>query len=98
MVVASDVAGAVCCGDPGGLGLQQHSGRRACAQIDRVAATCDLSDPGAVRIPLGLQILQHIDADLLKLVIAVFMLVYGGFFVLRRDLPNISANTPVIDA
>ncbi len=54
--------------------------------------------PALFGIPLGLQILQHIDADLLKLVIAVFMLVYGGFFVLRRDLPNISANTPVIDA
>lgn len=54
--------------------------------------------PALFGIPIGLRILQYIDADTLKLVIAAFMLLYGGFFLLRRDLPNIKAQTPFIDA
>lgn len=53
--------------------------------------------PALVGIPFGLQILHRIDADLLKIVIACFLLMYGGFFLLRRELPNLTRNTPVAD-
>jgi len=54
--------------------------------------------PGLLGIPIGLQILERINADHLKLVVALFMLAYGGFFSLRKDLPNLSKETPFIDA
>lgn len=53
--------------------------------------------PGLLGIPIGLQILERINADHLKLVVALFMLVYGGFFTLRKDLPNLTKATPVMD-
>ncbi len=53
--------------------------------------------PGLLGIPIGLQILERINADHLKLVVALFMLAYGGFFTLRKDLPNLTKPTPIID-
>ncbi len=53
--------------------------------------------PAIVGIPIGLQILDKVDATLLKMVIAGFMLLYGGFFIWRRDLPNLTKPTPVLD-
>ncbi len=53
--------------------------------------------PGLIGIPLGLQILWLIDADLLKLVVAGFLLLYGTFFLLRRELPRRTNSTPLID-
>lgn len=54
--------------------------------------------PALIGIPIGLQILQRINADHLKIVVALFLLVYGGFFILRKNLPNLTRPTPVIDA
>ncbi|MEQ8654575.1 MAG: sulfite exporter TauE/SafE family protein [Kiloniellales bacterium] len=54
--------------------------------------------PGLIGIPIGLQILWLIDAGVLKLVIASFLLLYGTFFLLRRDLPGMTKETPLIDA
>lgn len=54
--------------------------------------------PALVGIPIGLQILERIDADALKVVVAVFLLTYGGFFSFRRSLPNMTKPTPAIDA
>lgn len=54
--------------------------------------------PGLIGIPIGLQILWMIDAGILKLVIAIFLLLYGAFFLLRRDLPSMTKETRVIDA
>ena len=54
--------------------------------------------PALIGIPIGLQILERINADHLKIVVAVFLLVYGGFFAFRRNLPSITRQTPVIDA
>jgi len=53
--------------------------------------------PGLLGIPIGLQILERINADHLKLVVALFMLAYGGFFSLRKDLPSLTKKTPIID-
>lgn len=53
--------------------------------------------PGLATIPIGLHLLSLIDAGTLKLIIAGFMLAYGGFFLIRRDLPSLSAPSPMID-
>ncbi|WP_306152050.1 sulfite exporter TauE/SafE family protein [Roseovarius sp. MMSF_3281] len=53
--------------------------------------------PGIIGIPLGIAALYIIDAATLKLVIAAFLLIYGGFFSLRRALPKFERPTPFID-
>ena len=53
--------------------------------------------PGLLGIPIGLQLLERIDADRLKIVVAVFLLVYGGFFAFRRDLPSLTRPFEAID-
>ena len=53
--------------------------------------------PAFIGIPIGLQILHRIDASLLKIVIAGFLLLYGGFFLLRRNLPAFTRPTPAVD-
>ena len=53
--------------------------------------------PGVLGIPLGIAALAVIDAASLKLVIATFLLIYGGFFSLRRALPKFDRPTPVTD-
>lgn len=54
--------------------------------------------PALIGIPIGLQILERINADHLKIVVAVFLLIYGGFFAFRRNLPSLTRPTPVVDA
>ena len=53
--------------------------------------------PSLVGIPLGVMTLQLIDARTLKLVIGFFLILYGGYFSLRRALPNLTRPTPAID-
>ena len=54
--------------------------------------------PALAGVPFGLYLLHLIDPGALKLVIAGFLLLYGGFFLARRDLPSLTRETPVIDA
>ncbi len=54
--------------------------------------------PALIGIPLGLSLLHRIDAPMLTIVVAGFLLLYGGFFSLRRSLPALVRPTPVIDA
>lgn len=54
--------------------------------------------PAFLGIPFGLMVLDLIDARLLKFVVAGFLILYGGFFILRRDLPSLNRPTPAIDA
>jgi uncharacterized membrane protein YfcA len=54
--------------------------------------------PGLLGIPLGVVTLAVIDARTLKLIIAGFLLLYGGFFSLRRALPKFERPTPMIDS
>ncbi len=54
--------------------------------------------PALLGIPIGLSLLHRIDAKLLTLVIAFFLLLYGGYFSLRRGLPTLARPTPLIDA
>ncbi len=53
--------------------------------------------PALAGIPPGVAVLSFIDPHALKLVIAGFMLLYGGFFILRRTLPRIDRPTPFAD-
>lgn len=53
--------------------------------------------PAMVGIPLGLQVLRWIDVDALKLLVASFLLVYALFFIARRNLSGMTAETPVVD-
>ncbi|WP_195818905.1 sulfite exporter TauE/SafE family protein [Roseobacter sp. MH60115] len=53
--------------------------------------------PALFGIPLGIASLKQVDVSALKLLIAAFLILYGGFFTLRRTLPKIDRPTPVID-
>ncbi|MEZ5934179.1 MAG: sulfite exporter TauE/SafE family protein [Alphaproteobacteria bacterium] len=54
--------------------------------------------PAFVGIPIGLSLLDRIQAEPLKLLIACFLLGYGAFFAFRRNLPTVERETPVADA
>ncbi|MBO6815927.1 MAG: sulfite exporter TauE/SafE family protein [Rhizobiaceae bacterium] len=54
--------------------------------------------PALVGIPIGITTLTYIDAKQLKLVIAIFLLVYGAYFTFKSNLPSIDRRTPLVDA
>ena len=54
--------------------------------------------PALLGIPLGVTLLSVVSATLLKIAIAGFMLLYGGFFLARRSLPRFERSTPVLDS
>jgi len=45
--------------------------------------------PALAGIPLGLVLLKRVDAEILKIVVGGFLLLYAVFFVARRDLPRL---------
>ncbi len=53
--------------------------------------------PAVLGIPVGVSLLGYIEPDVLKLLIAGFMILYGAFFLLRRSLPKFERPTPVGD-
>ncbi|MGI9510313.1 MAG: sulfite exporter TauE/SafE family protein [Geminicoccaceae bacterium] len=53
--------------------------------------------PALVGIPIGVLFLDHMNADLLKLIVAIFLLAYGLFFAFRRNLPDLRHPTPILD-
>lgn len=53
--------------------------------------------PGLIGIPIGMQLLQFIGATELKLLIGVFLITYGAFFILRSELPKLERETPITD-
>ena len=53
--------------------------------------------PSLIGIPIGVAILTVIDAGTLKLVIAGFLILYGGYFSFRRNLPKFERPTPFVD-
>ncbi len=53
--------------------------------------------PGLIGVPLGLLLLDVIDASTLRLGIAFFLILYGGYFGFRAALPAFQKPTPVID-
>ena len=53
--------------------------------------------PALPGIPIGTAILSFIEPRFLKLVVAGLMLLYGGFFVIRRRLPQVDRSMPLAD-
>jgi uncharacterized protein len=53
--------------------------------------------PGLIGIPLGVKLLAIASPLTIKLTVATFLLAYGGFILLRRDLPRLSRPQPAID-
>lgn len=53
--------------------------------------------PALPGIPIGLAALAIVSASTLKITIAGFMLLYGGFFSARAALPRLERPTPVVD-
>ena len=54
--------------------------------------------PGLLGVPAGITLLTVMDAETLKLIIAVLLIVYGGFFSFRANLPKFERRTPVLDS
>ncbi|RLJ59227.1 hypothetical protein BCF46_1374 [Litoreibacter meonggei] len=53
--------------------------------------------PALVGVPLGVAALSVLEPVMLKLIIAGFLILYGGFFTLRSSLPKLERPTPVVD-
>lgn len=53
--------------------------------------------PGLVGVPAGLWLLNGLDASVLRLGVAGFLILYGGYFTVRRALPAFSRPTPIAD-
>ena len=54
--------------------------------------------PGLAGVPIGLALLSVIDATGLRVTVAALLILYGGYFGLRRSLPRFERPTPVVDA
>lgn len=54
--------------------------------------------PGLIGVPIGVSLLRYIDAETLRLVVAGFLIFYGGYFGFRKALPRFERRTPKIDA
>ena len=54
--------------------------------------------PGLAGVPVGLWLLDFIDASTLRLVIAFLLITYGAYFSFRAALPAFSRRTPWVDA
>lgn len=53
--------------------------------------------PALAGLPLGLAFLSIVSAEMLRIGLAGFMLLYGSFFLIRRSLPQFDRHTPVAD-
>ena len=54
--------------------------------------------PGLAGVPIGLTLLDVIDAGTLRIGIAALLIVYGGYFSFRASLPAFERVTPWLDA
>jgi len=54
--------------------------------------------PALIAMPIGLYLLDIIEARPLKIIVAVLLITYGGFFSFRKNLPLISKPTYIFDA
>lgn len=54
--------------------------------------------PGLLGVPIGLSLLDVIDAGSLRIAIAILLIIYGAYFGFRSALPAFSRRTPWIDA
>jgi len=54
--------------------------------------------PGVVGVPVGIYLLQFVDAQFLRMLIAGILLFYGAYFGFRRALPHFERHTPLLDS
>ncbi|MEO1109278.1 MAG: sulfite exporter TauE/SafE family protein [Pseudomonadota bacterium] len=54
--------------------------------------------PGLIGVPLGLALLNQIDARTLRIGVAAFLILYGGYFGFRATLPAFERRTPWLDS
>lgn len=53
--------------------------------------------PGLLGVPVGVMLLDSIDAETLRIGVAVLLVLYGGYFSFRAVLPSFEAPSPKID-
>ena len=53
--------------------------------------------PGLLGVPLGVSLLEKVDAEHLRIAIAIFLIVYGGYFSFRKSLPALTQPLPIWD-
>ena len=53
--------------------------------------------PGLVGVPFGIALLSVVDSDTLRVGIGLLLVVYGGYFSARRNLPRFERPTPLAD-
>ncbi|WP_306114690.1 MULTISPECIES: sulfite exporter TauE/SafE family protein [unclassified Roseovarius] len=53
--------------------------------------------PGLIGVPIGLRLLDVIDAGTLRIAIATLLVIYGAYFGFRTALPAFSRRTPWAD-
>ncbi|MCL3882963.1 sulfite exporter TauE/SafE family protein [Marivita sp. GX14005] len=78
-------------------GLQGLWEVRSALKVD-VPRLARFTVPGLVGVPVGISLLGAIDADMLKLLVAALLILYGGFFSFRADLPKFERRTPLLDS
>lgn len=54
--------------------------------------------PGLAGVPLGILLLAHIESETLKIMVGTLLIVYGGFFTFRTNLPKFERLTPALDS
>ncbi len=53
--------------------------------------------PGLIGVPIGIALLDYIDAAFLRVLVALLLIVYVGYFGVRSALPKLERVTPGID-
>lgn len=53
--------------------------------------------PGVIGIPIGVKLLSIASPLTIKLTVATFLIGYGGFILVRRDLPRLPRPKPIMD-
>ena len=54
--------------------------------------------PAVFGVPLGVHILSFINTEMLKFIVAAFMIGYGGFFAFRSALPTLAKPPKILDS
>ena len=54
--------------------------------------------PAIAGIPIGLSVLHVVSPDVLKIIVATFLILYGIFFFARRNIPTVDWHLPWFDA
>jgi uncharacterized membrane protein YfcA len=74
-----------------GVALVQQSIRENPIRLSRFLL------PGLVGIPVGTKLLAIVSPLTIKMLVAVLLIAYGGFILMRRGLPRTPRQWPVVD-